>query len=287
MKDNSRTSVSALGRHTRRHKRHKDVYLLGRRAAQANQNPASPSQRATPRKRQQPHVRERIRAPAWAPQTPQGGVPPWDLGSSGRLPLSVFTPTSSQAPKRENDNNRTCVGKPGHQLGRRKHHKERNPLGSWAPQADEQSASSLPPLRKRHNAKTTSVARSWARLGVSPHAARATRRCTPLRAGLNKPTKPPRPRLVPPRRENNTSRTCVGTSGRQPRRHRRLKDVYLRWRLAPQADQTSKPSPPPRHNAKTTTAARASTVLGASPGAADATRRWSSSSAGLNKRTKS
>jgi len=67
---------------------------------------------ATTRNRQQTHVRGRSWAPARAPQQPQGEVPLWALGSTSRPNRNVHTPTLPQAPQRENDNSRTCVGKP-------------------------------------------------------------------------------------------------------------------------------------------------------------------------------
>ena len=101
-------------------------------------------------------------APARAPQTPQGGVPPWALGSASRQILSVLTPTSPQAPQRENDNSRTCVGKPGRQAGRRKRHKEVYLLGCWAPQADQTSTSSPRPATTRKRQQPLVRGRAWA-----------------------------------------------------------------------------------------------------------------------------
>jgi len=184
--------------------------------------------------RQQSHKRGRAWAPAQAPLTPQGRVPPWALGSTGQPNLHVPTPT-------------------------------------------------------RHTAKTTTAERAWARLGARPGAANATRRCTSLGVGLHRPTKPPRPHPDAPHRENDNSRTCVGTPGRPPGRHKRHKEVYLLGRWAPQAEEYSASSPPPlhkRHNAKTTTAARAWASLGASPGAASATTRCTSLGVGLLKPSK-
>jgi len=157
------------------------------------------------------------------------------------------------APHRENDNSRTCVGKPGRQPGRRKRHKEVYLLGRWAPQAGEHSESSPPHLHKRHNAQTTTAARAWASLGASPGAASATRRCNPLGVGLLRKTKPPCPRPDTPGRQNDNRRTCVGELGRRPGRPKCHKEVYLLGRWASQALQPSTSSPPTINSAPTST----------------------------------
>jgi len=147
----------------------------------------------------------------------------------------------------------------------------------------------LTPRHKRHNASATTVAQAWASLGANPGATNATRRCTSSGSGLHRPTKPPRPHPDAPHREKDNSCTCVGTPGRPPGRRKRHKEVYLLGHWARQADEHSASSPPPRHkrhNASATTVAQAWASLGASPGAASATRRCTSLGVGLLRPTK-
>ena len=70
----------------------------------------------------------------------------------------------------------------------------------------------------RLDAKTTTAARAWASLGAGLGAPNATRRSTSLGVGLLRPSNHPRPHprqliqppQAPPRRVQDTSRTCLG-----------------------------------------------------------------------------
>ena len=215
------------------------------------------------------------------------------------------------APQRENDNSRTCVGALDHLLRRHKHPKEVILLGRWATQADEHSKSSPPPRHKRHNANMTTAARAWAILGASPGAANATRRCTSLSAGLHKPTKRQRrhphfatrtttrkrqhpqvrgrawararaprttPGGVPPWALGSTSRPNINfltPTSRQAWGYSGRRNLHVLSPTSPQAQQREK-----------TTAARAWAIQGASPGAASATRKCTSLGVGLLRHTK-
>jgi len=143
------------------------------------------------------------------------------------------------APQRENDNSRTCVGALDHLLRRHKNPKEVILLGRWATQADEHSKSSPSPLHKHHEAKMTTAARAWASQGASQGADKATRRWISLGAGLLRPTKSPRPHPDAPQHENDDRRSCAEAHRRHPERQERHRDVYLLGCWASPADQTS------------------------------------------------
>ena len=139
---------------------------------------------------------------------------------------------------------------------RKRSREKRYLLGRWAPQADPTSTSS-PPLRdKRGATRADETSTSSAPLR---HKRNNAKRQRPHVRGRSKaPARAPQapPGSVPP--------WAWGSSGIP-----NLNDLT-----------------PMRHNVKTTTAARAWASLGASPGAANATRRCTSLGVGLHKPTK-
>jgi len=210
------------------------------------------------------------------------------LGAGLHRPTKTPRPHPN-APHRENDNSRTCESASGRQPGHHKRHKEAYLIGIWARQADYHSASSLPPLRKRQTAKTTTTARAWASLGTRSGAANTTRRGTPLGVGLLRPTSSQR-------HHSHLSESATMRKRHQP--HVRGQD----WASARMPQEppggvphwalgsTSRPNlhvlASSRHDAKTTLAARAWARLGASPGDTDASRMCISVGAWLHKPTK-